>query len=330
MKAIICNEFGLPDAFRLEEIQTPAPGDNDVLVEVYSASVTYSTLMLVRGKPFIGRLMGMGLFKPKQKIPGADIAGRIKTIGKNVSRFQPGDEVFGDLSNFGRGGFAEYVCAPENALALKPINMTFAEAAAVPEAALVALQALRDHGHIQKGQKVLIYGASGGIGTFAIQIAKYYGAEVTGVCGTANTELVRSLGADHVIDYHKEDFTKNGVLYDLIVATAGYRPIFDYKRALSTNGRYISTGGSMKQIFQAMLIGPFLSMTSGKKLKSMLVKPNKDLDFITSIIEDGKLRTVLDRTYRLSEAAEAFRYYSEGHTRGKLVISVDHDRKSSD
>jgi len=330
MKAIICNEFGLPDAFRLEEIQTPAPGDNDVLVEVYSASVTYSTLMLVRGKPFIGRLMGMGLFKPKQKIPGADIAGRIKTIGKNVSRFQPGDEVFGDLSNFGRGGFAEYVCAPENALALKPINMTFAEAAAVPEAALVALQALRDHGHIQKGQKVLIYGASGGIGTFAIQIAKYYGAEVTGVCGTANTELVRSLGADHVIDYHKEDVTKNGVLYDLIVATAGYRPIFDYKRALSTNGRYISTGGSMKQIFQAMLIGPFLSMTSGKKLKSMLVKPNKDLDFITSIIEDGKLRTVLDRTYRLSEAAEAFRYYSEGHTRGKLVVSVDHDRKSSD
>jgi len=330
MKAIICNEFGLPDVFRLEEIQIPAPGDKDVLVQVHAASVTYSTLMLVRGKPFIGRLMGMGLFKPKHKIPGADIAGRVKAIGRNVNRFQPGDEVFGDLSNCGRGGFAEYVCAPDNALALKPINMTFAEASAVPEAALVALQALRDHGHIQKDQKVLIYGASGGIGTFAVQIAKYYGAEVTGVCSTANIELVRSLGADYVIDYHKEDFTKKEGLYDLIVATAGYRSIFDYKRALSTNGRYISTGGSMKQIFQAMLIGPFLSITSGKKLKSMLVKPNKDLDFIKSIIEDGKLRTVIDRSYPLSEAAEAFRYYSQGHTRGKLVIRVDHDRINSE
>jgi NADPH:quinone reductase-like Zn-dependent oxidoreductase len=280
--------------------------------------------MGVTGEPFAGRLMGMGLLKPKQKIPGGDIAGRVEAVGRNVKQFQPGDEVFGDLS-LGRGGYAEYVCAPKNALALKPANISFAEAAAVPEAALVALQALRDKGQIQPGQKVLICGASGGIGTFAVQLAKYFGAEVTGVCSTRNLDMVRSLGADHVIDYTKEDFTKNGQQYDLIVATAGYRSIFDYKRALSPKGIYVATGGSMAQVFQALLLGPLVSMTGSKKLGSMMVKPNKDLAFMKELIEAGKVKPVIDRCYPLSEAAEALRYYGEGHARGKVVITVEHN-----
>jgi NADPH:quinone reductase-like Zn-dependent oxidoreductase len=322
MKAIVRTEYGLPDVLTLEEIQKPTPGDDELLVEVHAASVTYSTVMLIKGEPFVGRLIGLGLFKPKIKIPGADIAGRVEAVGRNVTQFRPGDEVFGDLSDAGRGGYAEYVCGPATAFTLKPANISFAEAAAVPEAALVALQSLRDHGQIQSGQKVLIYGASGGIGTFAVQLAKQFGADVTGVCSTRNVEMVRSLGADHVIDYTKEDFTQNGVRYDLIVATAGYRSIFDYRRALSPEGIYVSTGGAMAQIFQAMLLGPLLSMTGGKKLGSMLVKPNKDLAFVKELIEAGHVKPVIDRRYPLSEAAEALRYYGEGHTRGKVVITV--------
>jgi len=326
MKAIICTKYGLPDVLKLEEIQKPTPGDDEVLVEIHAASVTYSSVMGVTGEPFLGRLTGMGLLKPKQKIPGGDIAGRVEAVGRNVKQFQPGDEVFGDLS-LGRGGYAEYVCAPKNALALKPANISFAEAAAVPEAALVALQALRDKGQIQPGQKVLICGASGGIGTFAVQIAKYFGAEVTGVCSTRNLDMVRSIGADHVIDYTKEDFTKNGQQYDLIVATAGYRSIFDYKRALSAKGIYVATGGSMAQIFQALLLGPLVSMAGSKNLGSMVVKPNKDLAFVKELIEAGKVNPVIDRCYPLSEAAEALRYYAEGHARGKVVITVEHNSK---
>ena len=321
MKAIVCTKYGPPDVLKLEEVEKPTPGDDEVLVEVRAASVTYSILMLVKGEPFVGRLMGLGLTKPKQKIPGADIAGRVVAVGSNVKQFQPGDEVYGDLSNCGRGGFAEYVCAPENALALKPVNISFEEAAAVPEAALVALQALRDSGKIQAGQKVLVYGASGGIGTFAVQIAKYFGAEVTGVCSTKNIDLVRSLGADHVVDYTKEDFTQNGSSYDLIVATAGYRSIFDYKRALSPGGIYVSTGGAMAQTFQALLLGPLVSIGGDKKLGAMLVKPNKDLAFMKELIETGKVKPVIDCCYPLSETAEALRYYGEGHARGKVVIT---------
>ena len=324
MKAIICTKYGPPDVLKLEEIQKPAPGDDEALVEVHAASVTYSNLVLVRGEPFVGRL-GFGLLKPKHKIPGSDIAGRVEAVGRNAKQFRPGDEVFGDLSNCGRGGYAEYVCVPENALAMKPAKLSFEEAAAVPEAALVALQALRDKGQIKAGQKVLIYGASGGIGTFAVQLAKYFGAEVTGVCSTRNVDMVRSIGADHVIDYTQEDFIKNGQRYDLIVATAGYRSIFDYKRALSPKGIYVATGGSMAQIFQALLIGPWISMTGSKKLGSLTVKPNKDLAFMTELIEAGKVKPVIDRCYKLSEVAEALRYYSEGHARGKVVITVEHN-----
>jgi NADPH:quinone reductase-like Zn-dependent oxidoreductase len=328
MKAIICTEYGPPDLLKLEEIQKPTPGDDEVLVEVHATSVTYAKLMLVTGKPFVGRLMGSGILNPKQSMFGADIAGRIEAVGRNVNQFRPGDEVFGDLSDCGKGGFSEYVCAPVDALALKPANLSFEEAAVVPEAALVALQALRDAGQIQTGQKVLIVGASGGNGTFAVQIAKHFGAEVTGVCGTRNLDMVRSLGADYVIDYTKEDFTQNGQLYDLIVATAGYRSIFDYKRALSPKGIYVATGGSMTQIFQALLLGPLISMIGSKKLSSMMLEVNKDLGFMKELIEAGKVKPVIDRRYPLSETAEAFRYYSEGHARGKVVITLEHDSKT--
>jgi NADPH:quinone reductase-like Zn-dependent oxidoreductase len=327
MKAIVCTKYGPPDVLEFKEVQKPTPGDDEVLVEVHAASVTYSNLMLVRGEPFVGRLMGMGLLKPKHEIPGSDIAGRVEAVGRNVKRFRPGDEVYGDLSGCGRGGYAEYVCAPEHALELKPANISFEEAAAVPEVALVALQALRDKGQIQTGQKVLINGASGGIGTFAVQIAKYFGAEVTGVCSTRNVDMVRSIGADHVIDYTQEDFTQNEGRYDLIVATAGYRSIFDYKRALSPKGVYVSTGGALAQTFQALLLGPFISMTGSKKLGAMLVKPNKGLDFLTELIEAGKVKPVIDRRYPLSEVPEALRYYGEGHSQGKVIITVEHNNK---
>jgi NADPH:quinone reductase-like Zn-dependent oxidoreductase len=293
-----------------------------VLVKVHAASLTYSNLFLVSGKPFPLRLI-FGLCKPRLRIPGSDIAGRVEAVGGRVKKFRPGDEVFGDLSNCGRGGLAEYVSVPENELGLKPANCSFVEAAAVPEAALVALQGLRDKGRIRKGQKVLIIGASGGIGTFAVQIAKYFGAEVTAVCGATNLDLVRSLGADHVIDYAKEDFGKNGQRYDLILATRGYRSIFAYRRALHPRGIYVMVGGSWAQIFQAQLIGPWISMFGGRKLGGYTVKPNRDLAFMKELIEAGKVKPVIDRCFPLSETADAFRYYTEGHARGKVVILVE-------
>ncbi len=254
------------------------------------------------------------------------MAGRVEAVGRNVKQLKPGDEVFGDLSACGFGAFAEYVCVPENALALKPVNTTFEEAAAVPQAALVALQGLRDKGQIQAGQKVLINGASGGIGTFAVQIAKSFGAEVTGVCSTRNLDMVRSIGADRVIDYTQEDFARNEKRYDLILATAGYRSIFEYKRALTPKGIYVTTGGSMAQIFQAMFVGPWISMMGNKKLDYLYQKPNqRDLVFMKELIEAGKVKSVIDRRYTLSEVAEALRYYEEGHARGKVIITLEHN-----
>jgi NADPH:quinone reductase-like Zn-dependent oxidoreductase len=327
MKAIVCTKYGSPDNLQLKEVEKPTPKDNEVLVKVHATSVNYNNLLFVKGEPFVGRLW-TGLLKPKFKIPGNDIAGRVEAVDRNVKQFQPGDEVFGDISECGSGAFAEYVSVPENALALKPANISFEEAAAIPEAALVALQALRYNGQIKAGQKVLICGASGGIGTFAVQIAKYFGAEITGVCSTRNLNMVRSIGADHVFDYTQEDFTKNGQRYDLILATAGYRSIFDYKRALSPRGIYVATGGSMVQIFQAMLLGPWISMTGRKQLGAMTVKPNKDLGFMKELIEAGKVKSVIDRSYSLSEAAEALRYYGEGHARGKVVITLEDNNKT--
>jgi NADPH:quinone reductase-like Zn-dependent oxidoreductase len=322
MKAIVYLKYGSPDVLKLTEIPKPTAGDDEVLVKVHATSVNVGDWHLMRADPFLVRLM-FGLLRPKHKILGADVAGRVEAVGRNVKQFQPGDEVFGDLAECGFGAFAEYVCAPENALALKPTNVSFEEAAAVPAAALVALQALRDNGQVQPRQKVLINGASGGVGTFAVQIAKSFGAEVTAVCSTRNLDLVRSIGADHVIDYTKEDFTKNGLRYDLIIAANGYQSILDYKRALSPKGIYVMTGGAGAQMFQAMLMGPWISMMGAKKMGNLSVIPNQaDLIVLKNLIETKKIAPVIDRRYKLSEVPDAIRYLEEGHARGKVVINV--------
>ena len=316
MKAIVYEKYGPPDVLQLKEVEKPMPKEDEVLIKVQAVSVNYSDWVYVRGKPFVARLMGSGLLKPRKMMLGADVAGRVEAVGRNIKQFRPGDEVYGDLSGCGWGGFAEYVSAPENALALKPTNLTFEEAAAVPQAAIVALQGLRDEGQMQPGQKVLINGASGGIGTFAVQLAKFFGAEVTGVCSTRNLDMVRSLGADHVIDYTREDFTQNGQRYDLILDIKAYRSILDYERALSPKGIYVLAGGSVARILQA-------SMTRNEKMVNFQTRPNqKDLVFMKELLEAGKVVPVIDRRYPFSEVAEAVRYYGEGHARGKVVITI--------
>ena len=331
MKAIVFEKYGPPEVIQYKEVERPVPKDDEVLVKVHASSVNFNNLGFVMGKPFIVRFW-TGLTKPKLRTPGNDIAGRVEAVGGNVKLFKAGDEVYGDIFESGYGAYSEYVSVPENMIAFKPKNISFEEAATVPEAAKVALQALRDGGRIQAGRKVLIYGASGGIGTFAVQIAKAYGAEVTGVCGTKNVDMVRSIGADYVIDYTKEDFIKNGRQYDLIVATAGYRSIFDYKRALSPHGVYIATGGTMKgpkamaQIFQSILIGPWISSKKGKKLTNWHARVSReDLVVLKELIEAGKVKPVIDRRFPLSETADALRYYAEGHARGKVVITMGHN-----
>jgi NADPH:quinone reductase-like Zn-dependent oxidoreductase len=323
MRAIVYEEYGSPDVLNFQEVEKPAPMEDEVLVKVHAASVNAADWHLLRADPFLVRLMGFGLLRPKYKILGADVAGRVEAVGTNVSQFQPGDEIFGDLSGDGFGSFAEYVCAIEDVLALKPADTSFEEAAAVPLAAVTALQGLRNKAQVRQGQKVLINGASGGVGTFAVQIAKSFGAEVTGVCSTSKVDMVRSLGADHVIDYTQEDFTKNGQHYDLILAANGYHPISDYKRALSPEGTYVMTGGSGAQMFQSMTLGPILSMNGNKKLGNLSMKANKgDLIFMKGLLEAGEVTPVIDRSYPLSEVPEAMRYLEEGHARGKVVITV--------
>jgi NADPH:quinone reductase-like Zn-dependent oxidoreductase len=327
MKAIVWTKYGSPDVLHLGEAEKPTPKDNEVLIKVHAASINSWDWELLRGKPFVNRLL-FGLLKPKIKILGADIAGRVEAVGRNVKQFQPGDKVFGDLCECGWGGFAEYVCARENALALKPASMTFEEVAAVPQAAAMALQGLRDKGQIQPGQKILINGAGGGVGTFAVQIAKSFGAEVTGVDSTRKLDLLRSIGADQVIDYTQEDFTKSGQRYDLILDVAAYHSIFDYKRALSPKGIYVMVGGSSARIFQTIFLGPLISMTGSKKLGILAHKPNKGLDFMKELFEAGKVVPVIDRRYPLSEVPEALRHFGEGHAKGKVVITLEHNNKT--
>jgi NADPH:quinone reductase-like Zn-dependent oxidoreductase len=321
MKAIVYTQYGSLDVLQLKDVEKPTPKDNEVLVQIHAAAVTVGDVIIVKGKPFPVRFWS-GLLAPKHKIPGKEMAGRVEAVGGNVTQFQPGDEVFGDLSVCGLGAFAEYVAVPEHAIALKPVNMSFEQAAAVAESAIVALQGLRK-GKIQPGQKVLINGASGGVGTFAVQIAKSFGAIVTAVCRTRNLAMARSIGADQVIDYTREDFTKNGQRYDLILAANGYHSISDYQRALSPKGIYVMTGGSGAQLFQAMLQGPWISMTGSKTMSNMLVKPNKnDLVFMKALLEAGKVQPVIDRRYPLRAVPDALRYLEEGHARGKVVITI--------
>lgn len=322
MKAIVYTKYGSPDVLELKEVAIPTPNDDEVLIKVIAVSVNSADLHLLRADPFLIRFSS-GLLNPKNEILGSDIAGRVEAIGRNVQQFKIGDEVFGDISACGRGGFAEFVCAREDALVLKPANISFEEAAALPMAAVTALQGLREKGNIRKGQKVLINGASGGVGTFAVQIAKSFGADVTAVCSTQNMDRMRSLGVDHVIDYTQEDFTQNRQQYDLILAANGDRSISDYRRVLAPTGIYVMSGGSMAQLTQAMMIGPLYSKNGGQKMGNILAKPNKqDLTFIKELVEAGKVVPVIDRYYPLSEVADAIRYLEEGHARGKVVITV--------
>jgi len=321
MKAIVRHKYGSFEVLKFVETEKPTPRENQVLIKVRAASINSYDWRNMRAKPFLVRTNG-GLLKPKDIRLGADIAGIVEAIGSKVSMFKPGDEVYGGVS---MGGYAEYVCASEKSLALKPSNISFEEAAATPMAALTALQGLRDKGKIQPGQKVLVNGASGGVGTFAVQIAKNFGAEVTGVCSTRNLDMARSIGADHVIDYTKEDFSKNGQKYDLIFDVAANRSVFAYKRVLAPKGKYVLAGfSSMFQMIHILLLGPQLAKADNQEIgmMGMASTNNTDLTFISGLLESHKVVPVIDKTYPLNETAQALRHFEEEHARGKIIITV--------
>lgn len=321
MKAILYTQYGSPDVLQLQEVAKPEPTENQVLVKVHAASINALDYRRFESISFMGRLMEERMIKSVGQPLGADIAGVVEAVGASVKQYKPGDEVFGTAAG-SRGGFAEYACATENSLALKPANVSFEAAAAVPVAAITALQGLRDK--IQPGQKVLINGAGGGVGTFAVQIAKAFGAEVTAVCSARNTDMARSIGADHVIDYAKEDFTQSDQRYDLIFAVNGFHPLSAYQRALAPQGQYVCAGGTMPQIFQAMLLGPWMSKKNGKKLGSMRIARinREDLAHLKELLEIGRIAPVIDKRYPLGEVPAAMRYLVEGHARGKVVVQV--------
>ncbi len=320
MKAIRYKRYGSPDVLQMEEVEKPTPRENQVLIRIHASSINAVDYHSRRARPLIIRPMIGGLLGPKDPRLGSDVAGRVEAVGADVKRFQTGDEVFG----FTAGAFAEYACSRETSLALKPANITFEEAAAVPVGGITALQGLRDTARIQPGQKVLIQGASGSVGIFAVQLAKAFGAEVTAVCSTRNLDMARSLGADYVIDYTREDFTRSGKQYDLIFAVNGYHSLWAYRRALNSGGLYVCAGGTMPQIFEALLLGPVVSKIVGQKLRSMgISKVNQDdLAYLAELLKEGKIRSVIDRRYRLSQIAEAFRYVEDRHPQGKVVITV--------
>ena len=321
MKAIVLTEYGSSDVLQLREVATPKPKDDEVQIKVHAASVNDWDWCLMRGTPFYVRLL-CGLLKPKIKIPGVDVAGQVEAVGRDVKRFRPGDNVYGDLSECGFGGFAEYVCAKENSLALKPAGMTFVEAAAIPHAAMLAVQGLRDQGQIQPGQRLLINGAGGGVGTLGVQVAKSIGAEVAGVDNSGKLQMMRSIGFDHVLDYTKEDFTQTGQCYDLILDTKTNRSIFKYTRALSPGGTYVTVGGSTARLFQAFFLAPFIRVLTKKNVRVLGLKPNKDLDYVNELFEAGKITPVIDGPYELSEVPEVIQRFGDGSHKGKLVISL--------
>jgi NADPH:quinone reductase-like Zn-dependent oxidoreductase len=316
MRAIAQDMYGSPDVLELREIDKPRAEENEVLVKVLAASVNPADWHSMRAKPFFSRFT-LGMLRPKHKILGVDIAGRIEEVGSGVTRFTPGDEVYGNLLKHGYGGFAEYVSAPVEAVTLKPGNLSFEEAAAVPMAAVTSLQGLLHHGEIQPGQKVLVNGASGGVGSFGVQIAEAYGAEVTGVTSTRNIDLVRSLGADHVVDYRTTDFAQSGERYDLILDTIGNRSVPDLRRALAEDGKAAVTG------FTSMRLMMGVSLRGGKGITMVQAHTTaKDLELLSELIEAGKVRPAIDRSYPLAQVPDAIRYLEEGHARGKVVIAV--------
>ncbi|MHC4219510.1 MAG: NAD(P)-dependent alcohol dehydrogenase [Planctomycetota bacterium] len=346
MKAAVRHKYGPPEVLNVEEVQTPIPADDELLVRVHAASVNLGDWEILTAKPLyitvLARIFGPrprhrvissndgsassrrgGFFKPRYKILGADIAGRVESVGKDVTQFQPGDEVFGDCFLGGGGAFAEYVCVPETAaLVPKPGSMTFEQAAAMPQAAAIALRGLRDKAQVQPGQKVLINGAGGGAGTFAVQIAKLYGAEVTGVDGPGKLELLRSIGADHVIDYTEEDFTQNGQCYDAILDMAAYRSVFRSRRSLTPNGIYLMTGGSWRALWQSVLLGPLISRTGKGRVAFLMAEPSREiLTHMKELFEAGRVVPIIDRCYPLSETGEAIRRLGEKHSQGKVIIT---------
>jgi len=319
MKAIVRTQYGPPELLQFAEVATPVPAGNEVMIRLCAASVNPLDLYMMKGAPW-DRFPGMKKRKPM--VLGCDVAGRVEVVGSEVTQFRAGDEVFG-LTGFKGTGFAEYVCVPEESLGLKPENMTFEQAAAVPVAGITALQGLRDKGRIRPGQKVLVEGASGGVGTFAVQIAKAFGADVTAVCSTRNVDQAWSMGADCVVDYSKEDFTRGGQRYDLILAANGHHSIFKYRSLLTADGVYVAAGGGLLQIFETFTLGPVLSRMGRKKMGFFLTKvTRRDLDFMKDLLESGKVVPVIERSYRLSEAAEALGYLAEGHAQGKIVLTV--------
>jgi NADPH:quinone reductase-like Zn-dependent oxidoreductase len=322
MKAIVYTKYGPPDVLRLEEVEKPIPQDNEVLVKIYAASVNAWDWRNLRADPFFARF-SIGLFRPKNTILGADIAGRVEAVGKNVTQLQPGDEVFGDIAPYGAGGFAEYVAVPESGLVRKPARLSLEESAAVPMAAITAMKGLRDSGNLQPGQKVLINGASGGVGTFAVQIAKAMGGEVTAVCSTAKMDMARSLGADYVIDYTQEDFTQSGEQYDLILAVNGYHPLRDYQRALTPEGTYVLVGGDNAQIFEALLLARWYSRRSSQNMTILsFSSTQEDLACVKELIEAGKVAPVIDLRFPLDEVDDAIRCLEAGCSKGKIIIKV--------
>jgi len=330
MKAVIFHKYEDLDSLELIELEKPIPRDNEVLIKVHASSINSWDGDILKGTPLANRFQ-FGLFKPKKKVLGFDVAGHVEEVGGKVKQLKAGDEVFGDISTSGMGAMAEYVCAPEKVLAIKPAGMTFKEAAALPHTGVLALQGLRDKGHIQEGQKVLINGAGGGSGTFGVQIAKLFGAEVTCVDREMKFDMLRSLGTDHVFDYTMEDFTRKGQVYDLILDVVTYLSIRDYKRILSPGGIYVMLGGGdYAKVTQVFFLGPLITMTqrlfrgkAGKKMGVLMHKPNKkDLNTLRELFEAGKVSPVIDKTYTLSEVTEAFRYYGEGLAQGKVVITI--------
>jgi NADPH:quinone reductase-like Zn-dependent oxidoreductase len=321
MKAVVYTRYGPPELLRLTDVQAPVPNDGEVLVQVRAVSLNATDWEGLRGKPLYSRMMGP--FRPRHHILGSDIAGRVEAAGRHATRFGPGEDVFADILRH-MGGFAEYVCVPETALAPMPAGMTYQEAAALPQAGAIALQGIQHKGQVQPGQKVLINGAGGGSGMYSIQLAKLNGAEVTGVDNPEKLEFMRSLGADHVIDYTREDFTRNGRTYDLILDLAAHRPAFAYGGSLTPGGRYLYVGGSVATLLQVLLIGPVIGRAEGTKIRLLAVRQGvRHLAPIVDLCQAGKIATVIDRRYQLNEVPEALRYLGEGHAKGKVVVILE-------
>jgi len=325
MKAIVYSKYGSPDVLSFEEVDKPIPKDDEVLIKIHATSLNSYDVDFLRGRPFLSRLF-QGWRKPKNKILGTDVAGTVESVGSDVTKLRPGDEVFGEVStrfiSLGFGGFAEYICAREENMTLKPPSMTFEEASAIPQVAALALGALQQNGGIKPGQKILMNGAGGGVGMFVVQLGKHFGAEITGVDSTEKIDMLRAIGTDHVIDYKKEDFAKNGERYDLIIDVANHRSVFRYKRSLNPGGAYGAIGGSQVRFFQVMFIGLLISLFGSKKIGTSGGNPNGGTDLVCELFEAGKAKPIIDRTYPLAEVPEAFRYFMAGHVKGKIVITM--------